>query len=455
MRSSDLVIDRRRHEVRVRGEAVHLTPTEFRLLEVLVGEPGRAFTRLELLGAKMNSASRKLSILMIIGLLLLLAGIGCSLTGVSAFNATSESVTASPTATAVSPVVTPVPEEFNQVEAINSLDAQVTAVYEAVSPSVVNVTNRGYAYSMFGQAVPQEGTGSGFVYDSKGHIVTNYHVVENAEELLVTLANGEAYEAEVVGADAANDLAVIQIDAGDDLAEPLTLGDSDALWVGQSVVAIGNPFGLEGTLTTGVVSALGRVIESPEDDRFIGEVIQTDAAINPGNSGGPLLDLAGRVIGVNSEIVSTSGSSSGVGFAVSTNTLKWVVPKLIARGSYPHPWLGVQLLPLTSPVAERLRETGMDVVVDTGLLVLEVVDGSPADEAGIEDGDRVVSTGNYRIPLGSDIITAVNGESIEDFQELTVYLETQTAVGDAVQPTIIRDGEERAISLTLEERTQA
>jgi len=197
--------------------------------------------------------------------------------------------------------------------------------------------DRGYTYNVFRQVVPQEGSGSGFVYDTQGHIVINYHVVENAEEIPVTLAGGQMYEAEIVGTDPASDLAVIRIDAGEDLPEPLALGDSDDLRVGQFVLAIGNPFGLEQTLTTGVISALGRVIES-SDGSFIGEAIQTDAAINPGNSGGPLLDLKGRVAGVNSQIVSPSGSSSGVGFAVSASTLQRVVPALTADGEYPHPW---------------------------------------------------------------------------------------------------------------------
>lgn len=214
----------------------------------------------------------------------------------------------------------------------------------------MNITNRNYAYDWYVRPVRQEGGGSGFVYDSGGHIVTNYHVVENAEELLVTLSGGQVYEAEIVGTDPTNDLAVLRIDAGADLPEALILDDSDKLRVGQFVLAIGNPFGLGQTLTTGVISALGRVIQSPEDNSFIGEAIQTDAAINPGNSGGPMLDLKGHVIGVNSQIISPSGASAGVGFAVSANTVQRVVPELIARGHYLHPWLGAQMLSLTSSV---------------------------------------------------------------------------------------------------------
>jgi S1-C subfamily serine protease len=298
--------------------------------------------------------------------------------------------------------------------------------------------------------VPQEGTGSGFIYDTEGHIVTNYHVVAGAESVSVALAAGEVYTATVVGADSSNDLAVLRIEA-ENLPDPIPLGDSDQLRVGQFVVAIGNPFGLDRTLTVGVISALSRVIESP-DSRFIGEAIQTDAAINPGNSGGPLLDLEGRVIGVNAQIISPSQASAGIGFAIPVNTVRRVAPQLIAHGHYPHPWLGVSLLPFEAEGAQILREAGMDVPVNQGLLVAEVVPGSPAAKAGIRAGDRIVTIGNARIPLGGDIITAINGEPIADLQELTVYLESEMRVGDRIEVTLIRDGKEMTVTVTLAER---
>jgi S1-C subfamily serine protease len=247
---------------------------------------------------------------------------------------------------------------------------------------------------------------------------------------------------------------VLHIEAGEELPEPMVLCDSDKLRVGQFVLAIGNPFGLEQTLTTGVISALGRVIQSPEDDRFIGEAIQTDAAINPGNSGGPLLNLEGRVIGVNSQIISPSRASAGIGFAVSSNTVQRVVPELISRGYYPHPWLGTYMLDLTPAIAKIFREAGMDVPVEAGLLVTEAVAGAAADKAGVRGGSRVVRIGRYSIPLDGDIIIAVGGEPVDNFEELTVYLETQTSVGDTVPLTIIRDGVEQTIPITLEARPQ-
>jgi S1-C subfamily serine protease len=379
---------------------------------------------------------------------LLLIGLGCNAAGLAV-----TAPRAVPTAVAVQ-VITATPPPAT-VEASNPLEAQVIAVYENVSPAVVNITNRGYVYDFFMQAVPQEGSGSGFVYDQAGHIVTNYHVIENAEELSVTLANGKVYDAKIIGVDPTNDLAVIGLNANVDLPDPIVLGDSGNLRVGQFVVAIGNPFGLERTLTTGVISALGRVIQSPEDNRFIGEAIQTDASINPGNSGGPLLDLKGRVIGVNSQIISPSQASAGIGFAVSANTVRRVVPELIARGYYPHPWLGATMLTLTPANVNVFRDGGMQVPVEAGLLVSEVTPRGPANEAGIRGGDRAMRVGRYQLLLGGDIITAINGKPVGDFQELTVYLETQTKVGDSVQVTIVRDGQEQTLAVTLGEQPRS
>jgi S1-C subfamily serine protease len=378
---------------------------------------------------------------------LLVLMLACDLPAVTA-PAPTPTPTAPPTPTAAPSQATPV----SVVEPANALEAQVEAVYDEAGPAVANITSRAIAYDFFMQPIPQEGSGSGFIYDAEGHIITNYHVVADADSVSVALAAGGVYNATIVGVDPSSDLAVLRIET-EDLPAPIPLGDSDQLRVGQFVVAIGNPFGLERTLTVGVISALSRVIESP-DGRFIGEAIQTDAAINPGNSGGPLLDLEGRVIGVNAQIVSPSRASAGIGFAVPANTVRRVVPQLIARGRYPHPWLGVSVLPFDSQGARILREAGMDVPVDEGLLVAEVVPGGPVAEAGIRAGDRVVLIGNTRIPVGGDIITAINGEPIANFEELTVYLESETQVGDTVEVTLIRDGQEMTVSVTLAERPE-
>ncbi len=339
---------------------------------------------------------------------------------------------------------------LNVEESVSALEALVEGVYNSAAPAVVNITSRTVLYTYFNQPVPQEGTGSGFFYDREGHIVTNYHVVADAQSLTVTLKEGQVYPATLVGADPSTDLAVIKIEATD-LPDPLPLADSAQLRVGQFVLAIGNPFGLEQTLTMGVISALGREIESP-DGRFIGEAIQTDAAINPGNSGGPLLDLQGRVIGVNSQIISTSQSFAGIGFAVSSNTVRRVVPQLIAHGRYPHPWLGVRLLDITPERAEVLKRYGASVPVDQGVMIIEIVPGSPADKAGLRGADRTVTIGNSRIPVGGDIIVAMDGKPIRSTQDLTVQLDTAYQVGDTVTVTINRQGQEMQVPVTLAER---
>jgi len=378
-------------------------------------------------------------------------GIGAGWRGATALgqaavvNSSTSQVEIASTATAVS-----------EQGAAFALQSQLISVYKASSPSVVTITSITTVASRFMGIAPQEqeGTGSGFVYDRAGHIVTNFHVVEGAQKLTVTFVSGKTYEATVVGTDSSNDLAVIHVDAGADLPDPLPLADSSLLEVGQFVVAIGNPFGLGQALTTGVVSAVNRVIDSPQDNRFIGEAIQTDAAINPGNSGGPMLDLNGRVVGVNSQIISPSGANAGVGFAIPSNTVQRVVPGLIAKGSYVHPWLGVQLVSLTADSAQMLRDAGMTLPVDDGLLVAEVVAGGPAAKAGIKGATRFVREGMNQIPVDGDVLTAINGQPIRKFADLTVYLENETAAGDKVELTLLRGGQELKITVTLGEMPQ-
>lgn len=334
----------------------------------------------------------------------------------------------------------------------NELEAQVEDVYRRVGPGVVNITSRSFELDFFLRPVPREGTGSGFFYDSNGHIVTNYHVIEDSEELNVTLEDGRNLVATIVGTDPSNDLAVIKVDLPAAEIPVVPIVELPDLQVGQFVIAIGNPFGLERTLTLGVVSSLGRVIESP-NQRFIGEIIQTDAAVNPGNSGGPLLNLAGEVVGVNSAIFSPSGASAGIGFAIPARTVQRVVPALIAMGRYPHPSLGVQLFELTPDAVRLLRHAGMDLPVDGGLLVVET-SAATQRVSDLRSGTKQARVGNLIVPIGGDVIIAINGQEVSSFRDMIVYLETQTEVGQKVDVTIIRDGEEQLVEATLLELVQ-
>lgn len=375
-------------------------------------------------------------------------------------SAFSELVEVNPTATPT-PTVTPLPTPTRQPmvssvaeprEALLLLQEKIIEVYEQIGQGVVNITSRSYTYDFFFRTVPQEGTGSGIVYDREGHIITNFHVIEGAEELYVTLPDGTNVAAEVVGTDASNDLAVLKVDAPSELLHPIPLGESQNLRVGQFVVAIGNPFGYERTLTVGVVSALGRVIESP-DQRFIGEIVQTDAAINPGNSGGPLLDLSGKIVGVNTAIFSPSQASAGIGFAVPADTVRLVVPQLIERGYYPHPYLGVDYVwSLNAERARVLAEAGMNVTADEGLLIIETSPGSPADLAGLRGGQQQVRIGRFLLPVGGDVLTAIDGVPIASDRDLIRYLDTETQIGQTVSVSIIRDGQEMSVPVTLGER---
>ncbi len=359
-----------------------------------------------------------------------------------------EGSTPTPTPIVIVVVATPTPLPTEVVAASDAEEQMVINVYERVSPSVVHITSRVLYYSFFFGVTPKEGTGSGFIYDKEGHIITNYHVIEEAEEVQVTLADGTVVPAKVVGTDPYNDLAVLKVDVPPEKLQPVELGSSATLRVGQRAIAIGNPFGLDRTLTVGVISALGRIIER-EGERPLGEMIQTDAAINPGNSGGPLLDSHGRVIGVNTAIKSPTGASVGIGFAIPVDTVKRVVPQLIAKGHYDHPWIGFQAYSITPSLAKSLN-----LPVEKGLLVARIYRGSPADRAGLRGARREVRVGNYIVLAGGDIITAINGTEVGNMQELTVYLETKTQVGEMVELSIIRDGQPMSIKVKLGARPE-
>jgi len=334
-----------------------------------------------------------------------------------------------------------------------AVEEKVIGVFETAGPGVVNITNRSISYDFFMNAIPQEGSGSGFVYDQQGHIVTNFHVVEGADQLFVTFPDGLVLPAKPVGVDPSNDLAVVKVETMADRLHVIPMGDSQHLQVGRFLVAIGNPFGLDNTLTTGVVSSLGRIIQSPTG-RFIGEIIQTDAAINPGNSGGPLLDLDGNIVGVNTMIYSPSRASAGIGFAIPIHTVKRVVPELIARGRYRHAWLGVNLWEVSPAYAEALSQVGVAMPPEGGLLIASVFRGQPAALAGLRGGQRVLRLGNIQIPVGGDVITAIDGEAINNVQDLNVLLETRKRVGDTVTVSILRDGRPLDIEVVLGERPE-
>lgn len=329
---------------------------------------------------------------------------------------------------------------------LDVMDQIVTNLYQRISPSVVHVTTQSQRMDFFYGVVPEEGTGSGFVYDTQGHIVTNDHVIQNADQVNVLLANGTSLPATVVGFDSYYDLAVLKVDVAPDALTPLTLGDSSQLLVGQSVAAIGDPFGLEDTLTTGIISALGRQIQT-EGGGTIGQAIQTDAAINPGNSGGPLLDMRGRVVGINTAINSPSGGSVGIGFAVPSNVIQRVVPILISAGFFPHPSLDATLVELGTEIPAG------NYGVDHGLLVAQLSPGGASEQAGLQAAQVYRQRGRLYVQ-GGDVITAVDGQPVTSRNGLLSYLEDHYAPGDTVTLTVVRSGTSMNVPVTLTQQAQ-
>ncbi len=375
---------------------------------------------------------------------------------------------------------TPVPATMNTQPAtpitldvpagIAELQDTLSNLYEAVSPSVVNVSVLMSVESMV-PGFPQHpnlpdlpdmpdgfgaaGEGSGFVWDTQGHIVTNNHVVEGATRILITFADGLTVPAELVGSDPNSDLAVVKVDPEKvDNLRPVSVGDSTRVKVGQFVVAIGNPFGLEGSMTFGIVSALGRTL-SVDNGLTIGsgsysisDIIQTDAPVNPGNSGGALLDMSGQLIGVPTAIESSTNSSAGVGFAVPSVTVQKVVPALIRSGKFEHPYIGIRGGTLTTEAAEAM---GLSATT-RGVLVAEVTEGSPADEAGLRGSTKTVEIDGIETTIGGDVITAIDGQVIRDFEDLTTYLSRRGEVGQKVNLSILRNGTIQSAQLTLAAR---
>jgi S1-C subfamily serine protease len=314
-------------------------------------------------------------------------------------------------------------------------------VYRKNIASVVNITSRAMTYDFFYGLVPQEGQGTGFIIDKAGHILTNYHVIADAREVWVTLHNRKKYRATIVGTDRSHDLAIVQIKATD--VVPMTLGDSTNLQVGQKVYAIGNPFGLSGTLTRGIVSSI-RQVEEP-DGMVIEEAIQTDASINPGNSGGPLLNWHGEVIGINTMIASSVGQSAGIGFAIPINTAKAVLNDLVTIGRVRRPALGVRTIPIGGELA-----TEMNLPADYGLLIVQAIPGGAAARAGLRGGSERAYLGNIPIMIGGDLIVAVDGKRIDSQQDLAQVMNNHRA-GDTVNVTIFRNKKKTDVSVVLGE----
>ncbi len=344
--------------------------------------------------------------------------------------------------------VAPVVSISTPVEGLSEAEQVIIRIYREVSPAVVHITSTAVRYDVFFNLVPERGTGSGFIIDGKGHIVTNNHVVEDAQSLEVTLADGEKVSAKLIGRDPHNDLAVIKIDVPGEKLHVVRLGDSDRLQIGQMAVAIGNPFGLDRTVTAGVVSSLDRTLRT-ETGREIRGIIQTDAAINPGNSGGPLLNSRGEVIGINTAIFSPTGGSVGIGFAIPVNKAKRIVPELIAKGRVSHPWLGISGLSVT-PEMRRV----LDLPIGHGVLVIRVTRRSPAAQAGIRGGRRRIQVGNTILRVGGDLIVGIDGQKVEGMRGLIAYLEDHKRVGESVELEILRDGERLKLNATLGELSE-
>jgi S1-C subfamily serine protease len=329
--------------------------------------------------------------------------------------------------------------QVSTVQASNS-ELALPDLFVKVEKSVVQITDSDETDPLDSRL------GSGFVYDNNGHIITNNHVVSGGGRLDITFLDGTVYRASLIGSDPFTDLAVLYAEeVPQEKLIPLPLAESSAIRVGEQVAAIGNPFGLSGSMTAGIISGVGRLIPAQEAGDFsIPDVIQTDAPINPGNSGGPLLNMKGEVIGINSAIYSSTGQFAGVGFAIPSNTMAKVVPSLITTGSFKHPWLGVAGRDMTPGIADRL---GLDE--PRGFLVMDLVAGSPAELAGIRAGDEETTIDGVPVKLGGDVIVGVDNKTVRKIDDILVYLQREKAVGDELQLTILRDGQEMSITAVL------
>jgi S1-C subfamily serine protease len=392
----------------------------------------------------MNTSSKILLAVLTAGFLF-----GCSAVSTATPSA-SPSPSQTPAPTAV-PATVAAPAAYSGAAA--ALDQELEAIFQKVSPSIVEITvvqKAGSGSSANSGSGPEVVSGSGFVWDTQGNIVTNNHVIQNAASILVSFPDGNEADATLVGADPGSDLAVIRVSLDPSLLPPVTLGDSSKVQVGQTAIVIGYPFGLDITMTYGIVSGVSRLLPVSASDGSglsysIPDVIQTDAPINPGNSGGVLLNDLGEVVGVPSANISTSGSSAGVGFAIPSNIVSVEVPVLISTGSYPHAYLGIAGETLTSELASAM---GLDPST-RGLLIDQVEKGGPADKAGLRGSTKTVTIRGLQANIGGDIITSADGQPINDFEDMIRYMFLNKKIGDTMQLTILRDGKSQTVELTF------
>ena len=325
--------------------------------------------------------------------------------------------------------------EFNQLSLVQ--------IFERSEPGVVQINVKKSVSNITGT-----GLGSGFVYDTLGHIITNAHVISDAEKIVVTFLDGRSYKAQVIGTDDDTDLAVIKVNAVRSTLHPLVIGDSSKLKIGEPIAAIGNPFGLSGSMTAGIISQMGRLL--PQASGFsIPDIIQTDAAINPGNSGGPLINMKGHIIGINTAIQSITGEFTGIGFAVPSNTIKKIVPVLIANGEYKHPWLGVRGVDIGPDYAEVLN-----LIDAKGFLIISVLEDSPAFRAGLQGSSEIIEKDGDMYSIGGDIVLAVDGKEVRKIDDILIHLQKEKAVGDEIVLEILRDGRTGSFTVTLEKRPE-
>ncbi len=403
--------------------------------------------------------NRLLSVAMIVSVVVL-AGFSAASLSLGSLGSASGVALAQVAPTAVAPIA--VSDVTSAPGSLAAFESTFEQIYTQVNPSVVNIdviqqapTGSGggrFGNSPFGfpQGGPSEALGSGFVWDKQGDIVTNNHVVNGASSIAVTFADGTTVDAKVVGNDPNADLAVIKVDVPADLLQPVTVADSTQVRVGEIAIAIGNPYGNAGSMSQGIISGLSRTIPADSTGNSgttysIPDIIQTDAAINPGNSGGVLVDDQGRLIGVTSAMESSSGASSGVGFVIPSAIVEKVVPALIKTGHYDHPWLGLSGTTLSPDLAKAMNLKSSQ----KGVLVMDLVAGGPAAQAGLKASDTQATVSGQQVPVGGDVITAVNGQAVNRFEDLMSYLLNQTQPGQSVTLTILQSGKEQTLKLTL------